>query len=416
MKEKFFNAREGTLSNGIKLVTIKKSTQLMTIYAAIGVGSLNETKHEKGISHFIEHMLFKGTKTRTNEGLNGDIEELAGECNAYTDYMSTVYSMVAMAEEMEGALEILADMVINSNFPEEEIEKERGVILSELKTSKDDVEDLSFRMINKEAFENSPLRYEVLGEEKNLRGFKRDDLIKYFNKYYVPNNCTISVASKYDHADVVKLVEKYFANWISKEFKRGIIPIEDNKPGAHISYKRDIEQNTIIYLYTFHGLNKYDELVLRILNHKLGDSSNSILFRELREKRGLAYDVYSNIDCSQNVKTLYIYTAVDEENVNEAIDVINQSIEDIKTGKIIFNDVTLKLMKKVFKTALASTLEDVSDLCHYVLCQSLENADIHEFSSEMKSIENMEGGHIYNVANKVLKNPTIHILQSQKGS
>lgn len=414
MKESFFDAKESVLDNGIRLVTVKKNTQLMTIYAAIEVGSLNEEKHEKGISHFIEHMLFKGTETRNNESLNEDIENLGGECNAYTDYISTVYSMVALGEELPESLEILSDMIINSNFPEEELEKERGVILSELKTSKDDIEDLSFRKINKLAFDKSPIRYEVLGDEKNLKSFKREDLLKYYNRYYVPNNCIISVASNYEHDEVKEVVEKYFLDWQKKELYKKPITVEDNKCATHISYKKDIEQNTIMYLYTFHGLSKYEELVLRILNHKLGDSANSILFRELREKRGLAYDVYSNIDCSNNVKTLYIYTAVDEENVEEAIEVINKAIDDIKKEKIIFNENTLDLMKKVFKTALASTLEDVSDLCHYVLCQRLDDEHIYEFYSDMKSIENMESGHIYSIANKVLNNPTVHILKSEK--
>ncbi|SHH78671.1 Predicted Zn-dependent peptidase [Clostridium collagenovorans DSM 3089] len=414
MKESFFDAKESVLDNGIRLVTVKKDTQLMTIYAAIEVGSLNEEKHEKGISHFIEHMLFKGTETRNNESLNEDIENLGGECNAYTDYISTVYSMVALGEELPESLEILSDMIINSNFPEEELEKERGVILSELKTSKDDIEDLSFRKINKLAFDKSPIRYEVLGDEKNLKSFRREDLLKYYNKYYVPNNCIISVASSYEHDEVKEVVEKYFLDWQKKELYKKPIIVEDNKCATHISYKKDIEQNTIMYLYTFHGLSKYEELVLRILNHKLGDSANSILFRELREKRGLAYDVYSNIDCSNNVKTLYIYTAVDEENVEEAIEVINKAIDDIKKEKIIFNENTLDLMKKVFKTALASTLEDVSDLCHYVLCQRLDDEHIYEFYSDMKSIENMESGHIYSIANKVLNNPTVHILKSEK--
>lgn len=414
MKESFFDAKESVLDNGIRLVTVRKDTQLMTIYAAIEVGSLNEEKHEKGISHFIEHMLFKGTKTRNNESLNEDIENLGGECNAYTDYISTVYSMVALSEELPESLEILSDMMINSNFPEEELEKERGVILSELKTSKDDIEDLSFRKINRLAFDKSPIRYEVLGDEKNLKSFKREDLLKYYNKYYVPNNCIISVASSYEHDEVKKVVEKYFLDWQKKELHKKPIAVEDNKCANHVSYKKDIEQNTIMYLYTFHGLSKYEELVLRILNHKLGDSANSILFRELREKRGLAYDVYSNIDCSNNVKTLYIYTAVDEENVEEAIEVINKAIDDIKKEKIIFNENTLDLMKKVFKTALASTLEDVSDLCHYVLCQRLDDEHIYEFYNDMKSIENMESGHIYNIANKVLNKPTVHILKSEK--
>ena len=156
------------------------------------------------------------------------------------------------------------------------------------------------------------------------------------------------------------------------------------------------------------------ELALRILNHKFGESANSILFRELREDRGLAYDVYTDLDLTSNVKTLYIYTAVGEDSIEETIEVIDNCIDKIKNEEIVFNDGTIKLMKKVLKTAVAFTLEDCTDIGNYVLHQIIDDEDIYKFVKDMDNMEKVKKEDMYNVARLVLKNPTIHILKKQK--
>ena len=141
MENKIFDTETKILHNGLKVISIKRNTQIASIHIGINVGSVIEKAGNRGVSHFIEHMLYKGTKNRNNEELNDALEKRGGEYNAYTDYTCTVYSITALSEELEPSLEILSDMVINSTFPEEEIEKERGVILAEIRTSRDDVED-----------------------------------------------------------------------------------------------------------------------------------------------------------------------------------------------------------------------------------------------------------------------------------
>lgn len=413
MREEFFDSKKVVLKNGLQLVTVKKHTELMAINVGVKVGALYESEDEKGISHFIEHMLFKGTEEKNNEELNNKLENLAGEYNAYTDYMYTVYNIVALKDEMEESLSILSDMVINSVFPSEELEKERGVILSELKSSKDDLEDLSFKKVNEYGFKKSGLKIDVLGKEKLIRTFSRNKLMEYYNKYYVPNNSVISIVSSYEHEQVKALVEKYFESWKKDSINKPGIICENNICGNYETCKKEIEQSTIVFLYTFFDLNDEEELALRVLNHKFGESSNSILFREIRENKGLAYDIYTQIDCSDYIKSLYIYTGVEDENIEETIKCIYDCIENIKNKNIVFNDRTLTLMKKIFKTSLISTLEDASELSQYVLIQVMENRDIYEFIREMESLEQMKSEDIYNIAKKVLNNPTVHILKRE---
>ena len=342
-----FDVKKHILDNGLEVLTIKKETQISSINVGIKVGALYENINEKGISHFIEHMLFKGTKNRTFQRLNDELEALGGEYNAYTDYSSTVYSVNCLEEELGNAINLLADMVTNSIFPQEEIKKERGVILAEIRASKDSVEDYSFKRTNEVAFNKSGLRYDVAGIDENIKKFQRKELIDFYNKYYIPSNALITMVSSLSHDEAIKEIINSFSEWTGENRIEFNITDEKNKFVKEVSTKENIELSTIIYLFTFYELEKKYELPLRILNHRLGESSNSLLFREVRENKGLAYDIYSHLDMTHNVKTLYIYTAVNEEDIDEASKAIEEILEGIKCGTIEIGTKDLNVMKKV---------------------------------------------------------------------
>lgn len=407
-----FDVKKHKLENGLEVITIKKDTQISSINIGVKVGALNESLNEKGISHYIEHMLFKGTENRTFQKLNDDLEALGGEYNAYTDFSQTVYSISCLEEELKSAIEILSDMLICSKFPEEEIEKERGVILAEIRSSKDSVEDFSFKKINEVAFKNSSLRYDVAGLDENVKSFTKKELYEYYKKYYIPNNSLITMVSSLSHEEAFEEISKHFSKWEPKEKIELVVKDEKNRNIKKVTTKENIELCTIIYLFTFYDLDKNYELPLRILNHRLGESANSLLFREVRENRGLAYDIYSHLDITQNVRTLYVYTAVDEEDIDDAANAIEEIFKDIKFRNIIIGENDLNVMKKVHKTAVISTLEDSVELCSYILSQSLEDEDIFEFLKDMDRLNTITADEIYEVANKVLNDPTIHILKS----
>ena len=407
-----FDVKRHTLANGLEVITINKDTQIAAINIGIKVGALYESIEQKGISHFIEHTLFKGTTTRSDEELNEELEALGGEYNAYTDYDATVYTISCLMEEFKNAVELLGDMIINPVFDKDEIEKERGVILSEIRMSKDDIEDLSFKNVNRIAFTKSALKYEVTGFEENVANFTRQEILSYYTKHYTPNNSLITMVSSLSHDEAIELIEDNFKNWKGEKPEPIEIIKEKNKEITEVSYKKDIEQSTIVYLYTFNDLEESDELPLRILNHRLGESSNSLLFREIRENRGLAYDIYTHLEITSSIKTLYIYTAVGEESVDETKAAIDETLKSLVDGRIQIGDRDLNIMKKVHKTAVISTLEDSSELCNYMLHQALEDEDIYEFVKDMDRLNNLDTVKINQVGKKVLKNPTIHILKS----
>ena len=411
MKRWTFDDNTIILPNGLKVITIKKDTRLASINIGVNIGSLYEDEKELGMSHFVEHMLFKGTKNRSNEQLNRELEFLGGDYNAYTDYISTVYSITCLDEEFEKGIELLSDMVLNSSFDEKEMKKEKGVVLSEIKSDKDDIEDLSISRTHEYAFDKSALRNSIAGTEEHVKRFKRKQVYDFYKKYYTPDNCVIVTVSAFSHEQMQKIITDLFGKWEGKSHKKAKIIKEENKNIVKTTYKSQIEQGTVTYLYAFKEVCEKDKLPLKILSYKLAESSNSILFRELREERGLAYDVYSQMDLDENVNTMNIFTSVREESIDEVIEVIDKAILDIKNKDINFDEDMLCMMKKTHKTGVVSTLEDCSSLCSYVLVQSLAGKDITEFINSMEELETLTGEDIYRVCNKYLNKPTIHILK-----
>ncbi len=411
MKRWTFDENTIILPNGLKVITIKKDTRLASINIGVNIGSLYEDEKELGMSHFVEHILFKGTKNISNEQLNRELEFLGGDYNAYTDYISTVYSITCLDEEFEKGIELLSDMVLNSSFDEKEMKKEKGVVLSEIKSDKDDIEDLSISRTHEYAFDKSALRNSIAGTEEHVKRFKRKQVYDFYKKYYTPDNCVIVTVSAFSHEQMQKIITDLFGKWEGKSHKKAKIIKEENKNIVKTTYKSQIEQGTVTYLYAFKEVCEKDKLPLKILSYKLAESSNSILFRELREERGLAYDVYSQMDLDENVNTMNIFTSVREESIDEVIEVIDKAILDIKNKDINFDEDMLCMMKKTHKTGVVSTLEDCSSLCSYVLVQSLAGKDITEFINSMEELETLTGEDIYRVCNKYLNKPTIHILK-----
>lgn len=412
--KKTLDINEQILGNGLKLISVKRDTELFSLNLGIKVGALIEEKGEKGISHFIEHMLFKGTNKRNNEKLNRELELLGGEYNAYTEFNNTVYTINALNTELDKSLELLSDMILNSVFDSKEIEKEKSVVISEIGSKKDDLEYLCIQKAIELAFEKSNLKYDTLGKERDIKRFTRKQIIEFYNKYYLPSNSVMTIVSNLEHQYVKELVETHFLSWQDKEVSEKNIVVEDNIPLINKTYKRDCEHANIAYIFTFHGLTYQEELALRILCYKLGESQNSILFRKLREDRGLVYDIYSDIDNSKNIKLIYFYTSVNEENMDEAMDIIEKSFEDIKNKKIKYTKEDIELMKKIFKTSLTSTLEDTIELGDYLLSLILDGRKISEYQNYDKNLEEINVEDIQSIAAKVLCKPTLHIISSKK--
>lgn len=399
------------LPNGLKIITSHRESDIFSLGVGIKVGSLYEDEKLNGVSHMIEHMLFKGTQKRDVDRINDDIERLAGDLDIYTTYHQTVLTIDIMKNKARAALELISDMLVNPIFPEDEFKLEKKVIMEEIKMEGDDSEDLSYLGLYKQAFPKDYYKYHIAGTLKSVKAIKVDVLKDFYKSYYRPNNVVICIVSSLQHSDIVELIKEYFGSWEPGE----ITEIDERKadilPSRVEKYKEGISQTHVLYGFDIQGLSKKEEAALTLLNEKIGAGANSVLFKELRDKRGLAYSVYSNIDFLINLKLFYIYAGVSDENLGDTVEIIESVIEDFKWGSIDIGDETIDIVRDIFKTHTAIAMESSSHMVDYLLDGELDSGNPLEFMEMLKLMDSINSKDIKDVIQKVLKNPVVHILR-----
>lgn len=345
-----------TLSNGVRIVLERVPTvRSVSLGIWIFTGSRNESEEINGVSHFLEHMLFKGTKKRTAQDIAEAFDSVGGYVNAFTAKEYTCYYARVLDTYKEYALEILSDMFFNSTFLEEELEREKKVILEEIKMYEDTPDDHVHDLLFQAYFGDHELGRPILGTEDHLTSMTRETLIQYMEEYYTPNNIVISVAGNVDD-QFIKEIEKWFAH-----FKRKNKDVVRNKPTPQfqsIKKVKEIEQAHLCF--GFRGLSATDESLMSLLliNSALGTGMSSRLFQEIREKRGLAYSVYSYHHSYVDSGMLGIYAGTTKEQLPELIEAIETTIGDlVKNG---LTEQELKNKKEKLKGNILLSLESMS--------------------------------------------------------
>lgn len=345
-----------TCKNGVRTVLENIPTvRSVTIGIWVLTGSRNETKQNNGISHFLEHMFFKGTQTRTAQDIAEAFDSIGGQVNAFTSKEYTCYYARVLDSHKEYALDILADMFFNSKFDEEEMAREKKVILEEIKMSEDTPDDIIHDLLAKAAYDGHPLGYPILGTEEHLNSFTSDSLRNYIKEKYIPENIVISVAGNVDEAFISK-VEEHFGS-----FESEASPTQLLKPGFHsksVRRQKDTEQAHLCMGYP--GLPVGDEQVysLILMNNVLGGSMSSRLFQEVRENRGLAYSVFSYHSSFLDSGMLTIYAGTGKEQLPELQDTIQTTIQNlIRDG---LTDKEIRNSKEQMKGNLTLSLESTN--------------------------------------------------------
>ncbi|WP_035380325.1 M16 family metallopeptidase [Fervidicella metallireducens] len=408
MKEIDFN--KTILKNGLTIITSYRESNVFSMGIGVRVGSLYEDEKNNGISHMIEHMLFKGTKNRDVDKLNDDIEKLANEFDIYTTYHQTVLTIDIMKNKAEASIEIASDMLKNSVFPQREIRLEKNVICEEIKMEQDDAEEVSFLGLYRATFPDYWYKYHIAGTLKSVKKIKRDMLIEHYKRYYVPNNTVICIVSSYSHDEILDMVERYFGDWQPNELKEPERFSRNFIPQKVIRHKKGIEQTHVIYAFDIQGLSKREEAALALLNKKLGAGANSVLFKELRDRKGYAYSVYSSIDYTKNIEMFYIYAGISEENLKESLTIIEDIINRFINQEVLIDDEVLNLLKESFFTDAAIDMESSSNLVDYLLDGEMDYKNPLEFQNYLDVISDINVDDVKDIAKKVLKNPVIHIV------
>lgn len=345
-----------TCENGVRIVTEKiPSVRSVALGIWVGTGSKYETVHDNGISHFLEHMFFKGTASRSAKEIAEAFDQIGGNVNAFTSKEYTCYYARVLDQHAPLALQILSDMYFNSLFDSEELEKEKNVVLEEISMYEDTPDDLVHDLIAKATYADHSLGFTILGKEDVLKGMTRDDLLTYIDQRYLPSNTVIAVAGNFDDS-LINLIAETF-----NSFTRSGSTVQVPAPtfsGQSILHTKQTEQAHLCLTVPGFAVGHPQVYSLIILNNILGGSMSSRLFQEIREERGLAYSVYSYHSSYKEAGTFNIYTGTAPEHVGQVFDIISNVLDDVRTNGI--TDKELLKGKEQLKGSLMLSLESTN--------------------------------------------------------
>ncbi len=384
------------LDNGITIINDQIDVESASIGVWVGAGSSNEKKDECGIAHMLEHMAFKGTKNRNAENIAREIEDVGGDINAYTSKEVTAYYLKVLKENAELGIDILSDIIKNSTFPKEEIERERGVIISEIGQSYDTPDDRVFENFTKTAFKNQPMGRPILGTKETVNSFKQSNLKLFLDSNYAPENMVVSMSGKLTHDNFFKIVEEKFS-----DIKNNLKPkkIISEWTSGFIGEDRDLEQTQLVF--GVKGLKNVDidRFSLRALSIILGGGMSSRLFQEIREKRGLCYSIFSFTQMQNSSGVFGFYAGT---SPNDAHQLLEASLLELKKIKSFISAEELLRAKAQMKSGFIMGLESNSSRSEYFAKNMINFGKLIGANEVIESIENISINSIYELCDNLL--------------
>jgi predicted Zn-dependent peptidase len=399
------------LSNGLTVISVPMpSFESATALILVGAGSRYETKKNNGISHFLEHMAFKGTKSRpTYMEIAGIVDGMGGEFNAFTSKEYTGYYVKAGKNNIEVILDLLSDMTQNMLLDTTEIDKEKGVIIEE----KNLYEDTPMRHIG-DVYEgllygDTPLGWDTVGESKEvIRALTREDFVNYMKSLYSPDNMTVVFAGGIDPKVMEKLAKKYLGALTKfKTIKPLAASDKQSKPQVAIKHKKTEQAHLAIGVRTV-SLSHKDKYPLNVLASILGGGMSSRLFSEVREKRGLAYYVRATSDHYTDAGSLFVTAGIDPKRIDEAIQVIISELADLRDERKPISKEELKKAKEYLKGHLVLELEDSRSVSIYYATQQILEKSIDNPDETLKKIDKVTVDEVLRVAKKYLTEKTLN--------
>jgi len=394
--------RKVVLDNGVRVVTERIPTlKSVTVGVWVNSGSRDEQPSQAGYSHFIEHMLFKGTRKRSSAEISREIDALGGEMNAFTSRETTTYYVKVLDQQLERALELLSDLFYHSRFESTEVEKEKQVVLEEVRMVRDDPEDLVQELHSGQVLKRHPLGRPILGREKTIGGLRRQDLLHYIDTHYDPAQTIVAIAGNFAQAYLDPMVARYFG----KGRRPMTHSINGRRPpdlhGGVLLKQKRLEQVHLCLGLKGAAAGHEDRYALYALNSVLGGSVSSRLFQEIREKRGLAYSIYSFLSGYSDSGMITVYAATRSKEVDRVVDLTCREIRRIGTKGVERKE--LERAKTQMKGSLMLSLESshsrmsklAKDELTYGRQMSLEDLLVH--------IDRVNGEQVFNVARQFFK-------------
>ena len=402
------------LDNGIRVISENvPHVKSFSLGFWFDTGSRDENLRNNGISHFIEHMLFKGTKNRTARKISDDIESLGGYLNAFTSKEQTCYYGRGLAKNMPKTFDVLADMVLNPLFKKNDIKKEAGVIIDELNDIEDSPEELIFDKFEESVFKGNPLHYPIIGTEKNIKNFSQEDLFHYVNKQYGFNNLYIVASGLVEHKKLVDLSHKYFGNHSHKINKKRET-FDFSKPGSEFVLK-DIQQVHVVMGRTTYGYSSKERTAVSVFSQILGEGSSSRLFQALRERNGITYSINSFLNSFYDVSTFGVYFSTNDKLVKKAQNIISAEFEKIRNKKV--SDKELARAKEYLKGSILMSLENTTNRMMRIAQSIILYNRLKTLEETVAEIDAVEKDKILELANLLLEEKEMNkVMISSKNS
>lgn len=407
-----------TLKNGITILSEKIDyVRSIAVGVWINAGSRDENPDNRGVAHFLEHMLFKGTEKRNKYEIAHYLESLGGTINAFTSKEFTCYYTRILSEHLKQSIDLLSDIIQNSIFSDIEIEKEKNVVIDEINEIEDNPGELIFERFYENLFHNHPLGRPILGHKDNIKKINKNICIDFISKNYHPKKITITASGFLEHEELVKYANQYFPSDKSrplKNEKRIFSPASEIKQRENIYYDAANNQTHICTgIRTFPYTNK-NRFTLLVLDSILSIGMSSRLFQNIREKYGIAYDIHSFTDFFQDTGCFGVYAATNPENSKKCLKLIQSELLRLIEKPVTKSE--LKTIKAQLKSSLVMGLENTTARMNRLARQYIYTNKVEPIDEIIEKIESVEPVHIQSLAKELFKPERFitTILQAKK--
>ncbi len=388
--------RKDVLENGLTILTERMPhVRSISLGIWLKIGSRNEVPEVNGVAHFIEHLLFKGTAHRTGEDIARQVDSIGGHLDAFTAKETICYSTKVLDEHLSLAFDILSDLVLNPKFDPGDMEKERGVILEEIKMVEDTPDDLVHEIFMQNFWKDQPLGRPILGTKQTISRLERERVLQFFQEYYTPGTIIISAAGNLDPDRVLDLVRSKFGSILAQRNGYSAVPAHTHSR-ITIRSKKELEQVHICMGVPSYPLSHEDRYTCYILNTILGGGMSSRLFQNIREKQGLAYAIYSGLNSYRDTGCLYVYAGTSLETTGRVVDLIVDEFRNLKKQSI--DPEELRRAKDYLKGSLMLSLESTSSRMSNLARQEMYFGNYYSLDELISHIEAVSSEDIQRLA------------------
>lgn len=388
-----------TLHNGIRIMTEHVPTvESVAIGIWVNAGTRDEQTETAGIAHFIEHLLFRRTSKRSSAALATAFEDLGAYANAFTTKEHTCVYARSLKQYTRQTLSLLAEVIKYPVFHIKDIEKERSVIIEEIRTYEEDPEELIFDEGELLLFGKHPLGKPIAGTVESITSIERNQILDFYNHHYLPEQIIVSIAGNIHHESIVEYCTKLFEGFTTAyptKTKRRIKP-HAIKP-KNITLERDFQQSHILFGTRTPGVKSQERYALSVFNTLLGDGMSSRLYQKVREKSGLAYSIYSTLQLLSDCGTLAIYVGLDKKNVEKLKDVVHETLLNLQTE--LCSPKELKRMKLQVSSGIVMSLESMEARMTAMAKSMLENNSYEDVNTSLQYVEKVDAEDIRQCAN-----------------